>query len=513
MSGGTNEQQYVTPQAPTAKRKRPTPGTPAGSAAAGSVPLPPGARRRLNTVLENPNTPTRTPLVTDPRALNAVRKDLDQQMRAVQGGEPVDVTDDEGGEETQILGGETQNMPGAEGERPPRQPSQLTQEAGVPMGVEDEEDEEDEETEVEEPIGKEAEYAIKLITDIINRRVADTSNDYSAVYKLRSLIEKNEELEDSISTYTKYAIQELFETPLYRNTEGGGDVDNVDGSPDEAIKFKKNMALIYFSNGTNRPKIDNINFGDMNPYVYLDPCDINDIYQNKNQEEGMILMSQSLLGNGSDEINMKLTVNPFCGHKQLYKLPTDYGEIKSIVGDTDRDIINIYTALGETFNDITIVSGTYDETYKDAYKAAAAVAVLRNWTGLELTAADGFQGSIPVGGANLGQDEFIPAQFSNWAPPVDEPEQVDFGSNADENNADGGSIYSRDISELSGGTTVLRQFNQMGEESRPSSDRLGGDTGSSDTSVMGSESTRSKAGGGGGGGATSTFTPLKGMKE
>ena len=130
----------------------------------------------------------------------------------------------------------------------------------------------------------------------------------------------------------------------------------------------------------------------MNPYVYLDPCDINDKYQNKNQEDAMVMMSQSLLGNGSDEINMKLTLNPFCGHRNLYKLPTDYYEIKSIVENTgiglinnldrdinsidsisDRDIINIYTALGETFNDITIVPGTYDEAYEEAYTAAKRV--------------------------------------------------------------------------------------------------------------------------------------------
>ena len=145
---------------------------------------------------------------------------------------------------------------------------------------------------------------------------------------------------------------------------------DMTGSMEErCLDFKKKLSNSYFS-GDALEDGDYPNMGQtLNIYLYLNPDEINNKYQEENKRNGMTLMSESIMSRSSndpDELDIKLSVNPFFGHRRLHKLPSKYTNILEIVGDTDTDKLNIFTALGKSFNNIRITPGFYDDAYEEA---------------------------------------------------------------------------------------------------------------------------------------------------
>ena len=146
--------------------------------------------------------------------------------------------------------------------------------------------------------------------------------------------------------------------------------NDMTGSREErCLDFKKKLSNSYFSGDA----LEDADYPDMgqvlNIYLYLNPDEINDRYQEQNKRKGMTLMSESIMSrsaNDPDELDIKLSVNPFFGHRRLHKLPSEYENILRIVGDTGADKLNIFTALGKSFNNIRIIPGFYDDAYEEA---------------------------------------------------------------------------------------------------------------------------------------------------
>ena len=118
-----------------------------------------------------------------------------------------------------------------------------------------------------------------------------------------------------------------------------------------------------------------VDFGVMNKYIYIDPEDIRDEYSSQNKVDAMALMTSSMgLMHKDKNLDIKLSVNPYCGHMRLYKLPRSYERIKEIVGDEPKDKINILTALGKTLEDVRIPPFKYEKAFKEAYIEVAGFA-------------------------------------------------------------------------------------------------------------------------------------------
>ena len=118
-----------------------------------------------------------------------------------------------------------------------------------------------------------------------------------------------------------------------------------------------------------------VDFGVMNKYIYIDPEDIRDEYSSQNKVDAMTLMTSSMgLMHKDKNLDIKLSVNPYCGHMRLYKLPRSYERIKEIVGDEPKDKINILTALGKTLEDVRIPPFKYEKAFKEAYIEVAGFA-------------------------------------------------------------------------------------------------------------------------------------------
>ena len=139
--------------------------------------------------------------------------------------------------------------------------------------------------------------------------------------------------------------------------------------------FKKSAYDAVGESFENLTQPVDVDFGVMNKYIYIDPEDIRDEYSSQNKVDAMTLMTSSMgLMHKDKNLDIKLSVNPYCGHMRLYKLPRSYERIKEIVGDEPKDKINILTALGKTLEDVRIPPFKYEKAFKEAYIEVAGFA-------------------------------------------------------------------------------------------------------------------------------------------
>ena len=139
--------------------------------------------------------------------------------------------------------------------------------------------------------------------------------------------------------------------------------------------FKKSAYDAVGESFENLTQPADVDFGVMNKYIYIDPEDIRDEYSSQNKVDAMTLMTSSMgLMHKDKNLDIKLSVNPYCGHMRLYKLPRSYERIKEIVGDEPKDKINILTALGKTLEDVRIPPFKYEKAFKEAYIEVAGFA-------------------------------------------------------------------------------------------------------------------------------------------